>query len=420
MMNDLLRIPIAAHGRWVVFTSMALAFLMPLWQPLLPVFLVLLLISWWRAPGVRPVIHEKWLTVLPWILLLYVLHLIGMAWSTNMDYGLFDLQIKLPLLLLPMLAFLKPRATSDLLVPVLLSFAVGNALAVIAGSVHVAIMSTAPDASLARLISGPGFSFLLHPSYFSLHLLFALAGMLFTPLYERLPRWTVVLLLVFLVAGVVLSGSKIGWMLLPVLLIMILFVQWKVGWLRRSIVSIAVIGMSGLIALVVLSPFAKDRVQEMVKVILGTHEHAGEFTSSEIRKRAWESAWELGKNNLPWGTGTGDVKDDLMTIYQQKGYHHLLEHRINPHSQYLQMFAALGVPGMVLIVVALMVPLVHSIMRRHLLLIAFLVLCALNFAVESMLEVQAGVMFFSFFAFLLSQTSTDLRPHDPLQPTAHR
>ena len=66
-----------------------------------------------------------------WSAALYVLYLIGMAWSTNMEYGLFDLQIKLPMLVLPVLFLLRPRDLTTLLAPVGFAYVLGNVVAVL-------------------------------------------------------------------------------------------------------------------------------------------------------------------------------------------------------------------------------------------------------------------------------------------------
>ncbi|MBK9288576.1 MAG: hypothetical protein IPN38_13035 [Flavobacteriales bacterium] len=66
-----------------------------------------------------------------WSAALYVLYPTGMAWSTNMEYGLFDLQIKLPMLVLPVLFLLRPRDLTTLLAPVGFAYVLGNVVAVL-------------------------------------------------------------------------------------------------------------------------------------------------------------------------------------------------------------------------------------------------------------------------------------------------
>ena len=83
-----------------------------------------------------------------------------------------------------------------------------------------------------------------------------------------------------------------------------------------------------------------------------------------------------------------------------------LEHKLNAHSQFLQTGIALGIPGLSALVAMLLVPL--SLRRnRFILFISLTVIMTLNFLVESMLEVQAGVIFYAYFSSLLLIFKTD-------------
>ncbi|HRH39832.1 MAG TPA: hypothetical protein PK760_15890, partial [Flavobacteriales bacterium] len=71
----------------------------------------------------------------------------------------------------------------------------------------------------------------------------------------------------------------------------------------------------------------------------------------------------------------------------------------NAHDQFLQTFACLGFLGGASLCLMLLVPFVKR--PRDPLTLIFLALCILNALVESTLEVQGGVLFFSFFACVL-------------------
>ena len=58
----------------------------------------------------------------------------------------------------------------------------------------------------------------------------------------------------------------------------------------------------------------------------------------------------------------------------------------------------------------LLVPLWHAVRTGRQELIALLILAFLNWSVESMLEVQAGVVFFVLFAAILSDPPSDRHP----------
>jgi O-antigen ligase len=133
-------------------------------------------------------------------------------------------------------------------------------------------------------------------------------------------------------------------------------------------------------------------------------EDAATDQSSALRVLVWDVATDLIAAHPIAGTGTGDIKDELVEAYTRRGFVHAAEERLNAHSQFLQTAATLGLPGLMLLVLLLGIPLIHTIRMRDHVATVLLLSSTLNWAVESMLEVQAGVVFFSFFALLLSRT----------------
>ncbi len=79
---------------------------------------------------------------------------------------------------------------------------------------------------------------------------------------------------------------------------------------------------------------------------------AAEVQSTGMRIQAWESALDLVKSNPIFGTGTGDVKDELVKMYNSKGFVEIFNLRLNAHNQFLQSFAALGIFGFLLLLLA--------------------------------------------------------------------
>ena len=125
--------------------------------------------------------------------------------------------------------------------------------------------------------------------------------------------------------------------------------------------------------------------------------------SSTIRILIWEQAFDLIRKNLLIGVGTGDIKDMLVEKYKQEGMTGAYDHKLNAHNQFLQTTLALGLPGLILIFGLLFIPLFKKNYTTFLT-ISFIIIIILNFLVESMLEIQAGTIFFSFFYSTLLST----------------
>lgn len=401
----------ARHGPLATYAFTVLAFVMPLMPRATPLCLmagVLGLVLHHRMWTKRPSCSGMWRTPMPWAFMLYLLHVVGVAWSTNMDYAGFDLQIKLPLVLLPLVHLWMPRAGAESWRELLLPFIWGNVLAVVIALVSLAgRLSMNPALDAANEVFGERFSWLVHPSYFALYLTVALAAVLLRPAGTPLVRTATAAALCL---GVLLCGSKAGWIGLGLVLSIVLVVKWRDNGLRNAMLGLATVSLLGLVTLVAASPNVRERVLEAWQGMSGGGAQPDASTSTEVRKLAWHSAAEVAREHAPWGTGTGDVKDELMAMHERSGYIHLLEKRINAHSQYLQLWAALGVAGLVLTILLVSVPLVSRIRARDALGAIFFLLAGLNWVVESMLEVQVGVLFFSFFAFVLAQ-------HEPRSTT---
>jgi len=395
------------HGPWAAGFFAFLVAALPLAPNLVPLALVLFIVA-------LVVQHHKqfkrptcavWSTPFPWLIGFFLLHVLGMAWTEDLDFGLFDLQIKAPLLALPLLAMVIPAMSRNARDAVLFLTTLGNVLAVLicVGSAIVRI-ALGSEFGVAQELFSARFSYLIHPSYFAMYLCFSMASWILTPLHTWLPRsWSLAILLL-MAAGVVLSGSKLGWILLVLLLPAALALRWNDRSLRQGLLGTMLISALGLVLLVAVSPNARERVQEAWQVALSDTVEEDAQTSSAVRRLTWSAAQELFVAQPLTGTGTGDIKNELLRIYGERGQTWAQEHRLNAHSQFLQSAACLGIFGMILLVLALVVPLFGP-SRRDALVWVFLFVCALNWSVESMLEVQAGVVWTVVMAFVLFATS---------------
>jgi O-antigen ligase len=98
-----------------------------------------------------------------------------------------------------------------------------------------------------------------------------------------------------------------------------------------------------------------------------------------------------------FGVGTGDANDILLQSYKSKDYAGILENRLNAHNQYLQTYIAVGIPGFLVLILMLFIPLIQSFRTGNILFLLLLVLVSFNLLFESMFERQAGVVFYAFF-----------------------
>jgi len=405
---------LAVHGPWAAGFLAFLVTALPLAPNLVPLALVLFIaavVVQHRRHFRRPT-PALWLTPFPWLAGFFLLHVLAMAWTDDIAFGLFDLQIKAPLLVLPLLAMVVPAMTRNGRDAVLFIATLANGLAILVCLVSALVrMALGSEFGVAQEFFSARFSYLIHPSYFAMYLCFSLAAWLLTPMHTWMPATANRTLLIMISLGVVLSGSKLGWILLALLLPAVLVLRWRDVQLRRTLVVLGTITGAALALLVIASPYARDRVQEAWHAAFaGTVEDDAQ-TSSAVRRLTWSAAQELFAEAPLTGTGTGDIKNELLRIYGERGQTWAQEHRLNAHSQFLQSAACLGLLGILCLALALVMPLLGH-WKRDALAWVFLVACALNWSVESMLEVQAGVVWTVVMAFLLFRTSPVASEHD--------
>lgn len=385
--------------RWRLLAACLFAFALPLAPVVLPLFLVVLMAthlidrSTWRH---RPILRFDWRSPSPWLLSYFLLHLLGMLWTVNQGFGWFDIGIKLGLGVLPLLACM-PGARIAGRDAVVVSLVLGGALSVLLCLLAAMVRFLGADgAGLDEFLSSR-FSIFLHPSYLALYLCVMLVTLLVGRTGGRLPRAWRLGLLVLLSIGIFLSQSRMGWIAMPMVLVWALVSEWRDAWLRRVLVITLSAGIVGGSSLTAISPGVRARMADLAQAFNSSGADAEQ--SAAIRTVVWRAAWEVGLRELPLGTGTGDVKDELVREYDVMGATHASERRLNAHNQFLQAFAALGIPGAIALLLAFLIPM--SVGRTTSVQRMALVVVALNLAVESMLEVQAGVLFVAFVAWVL-------------------
>ena len=91
------------HEQVYFYTLIFIAISLPLSIFTTSMFQIILILNWVVEGSYR----EKWLSAkknkaLLVLLLLYLLHVVGLFWSEDLAYGLKDMKIKLPLLILPL------------------------------------------------------------------------------------------------------------------------------------------------------------------------------------------------------------------------------------------------------------------------------------------------------------------------------
>lgn len=334
---------------------------------------------------------------------LYVLHIISVVYSENQSSAFFGLEIKLPLLFFPVFSVVMLTVnTQKRLDNLLMAFVFGNLTAIL---IDFSMAFFGHEQIHISNFFYRDLSYFHHPSYFALYLAFSLAVLLFRfiPRYnlrESLKGNLLLILSIIFFGFVILLSSRAGiiaLLVIPVLKIIQLLSLSKMHRLyKMGIVLLTILVM-------ILLAATNSRVQKAYQSFTGTFnieeiEDQEDLSSAQTRVIIWKSSLELIKENWLFGIGNGDVKQE---IHRQSneilGNENQLKRHYNAHNQYLDTFLAIGITGLIILLVIILWPGIYAVRKKDYLVLSIVLLIIIHFSFESMINRQAGVIFLSFF-----------------------
>ena len=339
----------------------------------------------------------------------YALHLLGLLWTSNYEAGFFDVEQKLSLLVFPILFYanrVEIVAQKKLLFN---SFIAGNAAAafycIANGAICKYYLHKVYLNNSGILPSYAEFSVFLHVAYYSLYLNVAtfFCWYLFEQSSLRLQKFAYLFLIFLFAFTIYFLSSKAG--TIAYLVTVALFFAKLVWQWKHKVVGILLLAVVGLILVFVLKNNPRFEVLgAMTKEIFhpeNLNPNASSEHSNGQRIFATQTALHLIKNNFLVGVGTGDVIDELENAYTKNNLTVLAHKHLNCHDQYVESFLQLGVLGFLFVLLISIGSVLNGILRKDILLFVFGIAFSINILFESMLNTQAGVVFFAaMFCFL--------------------
>tara|TARA_R100000750_G_scaffold2026_2_gene1862 strand:+ start:64787 stop:65989 length:1203 start_codon:yes stop_codon:yes gene_type:complete len=380
------------------YLFLLLAFIIPLERKLIPPIIILLFVSS-LLNGSFKFKEKKGILALT---LLYVAYVVGLIYSTNLKYGLFDLEVKLSLLLFPLVFFVSKIEMKKVADNILNSFIdgcfVASILSLISAAIQYYLYSDINSFFYGEL------ALYGHSSYMAIFLCFSSALIYIKNIKQ----------------GNKISFPKKDLFLLALFSLIIFFLVSKTGIISILLIHFAFIGyliiknklyLKGTVALVLIStllfagykafPEVNNRFNELFTTVFSESEELN--STSSIRTEIWKTSVKILVQH-PFGVGTGDVKDVLVEYYMNSGLDYAAEKELNAHNQFLQIALATGILGLLVLLLMIFYPLYYAIKNTHIIYIVFLGLIIINFLTEAMLETLAGVVFFAFFNTMLYTT----------------
>ena len=392
---------IEIHKKIQVLLCMCIAFFLPIAR-LVPIFISLMLLNWLIEGDFKSkfkvILRNKYALL---FIALYVLHLIGLAYTSNMDSGLFDIQVKASLLILPLMLCSKPLEanTKQMVFLAFISGCVSSIVFLLLRATYI-FFSNGENHFFYEDLS----SYLIHPSYLAMYLNVGIAWLILSNRdnqYRKISPLISTLLLIVFSTFIFMLSSKSG--IITMILMYVGFIIYFITAKKKYFLGISSLLVIALLILGVMKfvPEISARISRAVHAVTHPSADQKDVESTAVRLLVWQASSKVISENILFGVGTGDSKDKLMSEYKSEGIEGAYAHELNAHNEYLQVFVSLGLIGFISLFSIFWFPFFHSIKTKNAIYMLFLLLVSLNFLTESMFETQAGVMFYAFFNSML-------------------
>ncbi len=320
--------------------------------------------------------------------LYFAVDLIGILYSENKSFGFKDLESKLFFLIVPII-FLSNKFKIEIIYKSLKYFIVGTSILLMIHYWHGLLYFIKFD-SIPNYVY---FSYHIHPTYFSIYLLISI--ILLLKLKNNLAisiNWMYYFFLIMLSFGIILSNSKAGTL---TFLIYLLIEIIKFLLKQKKIYLITSLSVLIFMSMIIFQKLENSRFSELKTSFNFPYqtEYNGVYNSTQIRIIIWRSVKEIILNKPFFGTGTGDIKDELKNEFIKIKFQNGIENKYNCHNQYFQIIATFGMFLGSLILIIFTLSIYQQLINKNYTLFIFNMIIVFNLLFESIFESKAGIEF---------------------------
>ena len=250
-------------------------------------------------------------------------------------------------------------------------------------------------------------SHFMHPSYFSLQVLFVLIVIVSEFFQSKQLKFKILLGIIFIYFSVFVFLLQSRGVFAAGIIVLFLAVLFYAFIKKRIIILIT--GML-IVSFVSVKLISNSRLSWIISNTLeALTESDGQKgydmleSSVNVRFIVWRNALQVIKQNSILGVGIGDTDTELEKQYQKNN----LDLEYGTHNQYIYAQLSMGIVGLILLLAILFVPLYYGIKNRNFPLIGFSVAIMINLLFENMLTRNAGLMFIPWAMMALLMMSEE-------------
>lgn len=358
----------------------------------------------WLTWLIRKPSDFSWSNKLMWLFVaFFMLTAASVLYSENVSVAIFALDKKISLLIFPLVLGTSPPISS---------YRFDRLMVIAVSSTSLAILFCL-SAAFFRMVSGVEGGFFwkdltaplneFHPTYLSLYINFHIGWLLIYFFEKRkfLTHGNTILIfgvIAFFYLSLALLSSKIHLLLSVCVPFIAAFCRLS----KRSLLRIIplFIAVVCIFALILKDIKTWERFKHIHNFSYRLDAPVNTFNEFTIRLAIAECSWIIIRNNMAFGVGIGDVYDELDKVYRAVEYKFGYLDQQNPHNEYLSQWLATGMVGLVLMLGILFLLFKRAIKDKRYDFLILLILFAVTFAIESLLERQKGIVLFSLLTSL--------------------
>jgi O-antigen ligase len=331
---------------------------------------------------------------------LYLIYLTGLLYTTNTEEGLNKIILKIPLLVFPIIFGSINIISKNVIQTLTFHFIIAVTLMCAGGLISASIdyfASGEPLFTNQNLII-----FQHHHPYLTAIFCLLCIGLLFEKRSEFSTAMTIVLVAFFSLFIILLSIR------LTIGLLILQLSYYFLKFLRTPTQKVsAIAGMLAILAgIIFFVPSMNEKWRELFtsektvnRITLDQDSSlARNWGGTAIRLAIWECSEDIIRKNLLLGVGTGDGQDSLQQAYEERKFYFASRHnRYDAHNQYIQILVSNGVLGLIIYLSCILVPFLYRPCRQSTIYLLFISLVVAVGISESFLEINKGVVWYSFF-----------------------
>ena len=349
------------------------------------------------------------------LVLLYILYLVYAIPTNHLPIALDFLEYKLSLLAFPFLFSFEPKFRVNWKY-VFYSFLIAVALLVIYDLAQASIHYS--KTGVLNSFYSSALSPTHHPTYLTAFLSLAIMISLRFAKSEvslklKLVFWGLIALFVLMHGPL----SSLSGLLFLVLFFSVAFIYSLINKRKWSILLITVLTSVAIVFSVLkVKPSLSKNIENVIVLVNEYSDSPKKFVQTrpfpmqgnEARLVLWTVAFDIFMEH-PMGVGLGNLEEMMHQRLVELGLNQQADLNYNPHNQYLQIAAELGIIGLLLFLGILLYGVVWAISSKNWLLTLVILSLMFNCFFESMLQRQSGIVFYCFWICILTSVLSETK-----------